>query len=99
MLRTCVLAVLAGAFLVSFAAAPTMLSGTATGSSAFAQGERTFVLPHVFDTKSRTKQSGSTGSATIQNTKRTTKKGGGPAGLAVSDEGASGTKPTKKSAK
>ena len=92
MLRTCVLAVLASAFLVSFAAAPTMLSGTATGSSAFAQSERTFVLPHVFDTKSdkRKKAKDNSSSATIQNTKRTTKKGGGPAGLAVSDPGAPG---------
>jgi hypothetical protein len=96
--RACVLAFLAGSFLIGSAAAPTMLPGTAaTSSSAFAQGERGFVLPHVFDTKSRTKDSAS--SATIQNTKRTTKKGGGPAGLAVSDEGAPGKKPTKKSAK
>jgi hypothetical protein len=87
------IAVLAGAFLVGFATIPTMLPGTmATSSLAFAQGERTFVLPHVFDTKRTNKPDGYV-------KRKAGKDKGRPAGLAVSDPGAEGTKPTKKSSK
>jgi hypothetical protein len=72
-----VIVFMAGAFLIG----PVMLPSEATNSPVFAQGERHFVLPHVFDSKREAKPG---------------KKGAEPAGLAVSDPGASGTKKSTK---